>query len=64
MAVGPVMPYLAGMASDPTFGDLYKAKAILTADFEATIEALMADPTTGLRAARLVWAMNTGLRRR
>ena len=39
------MPYLAAMANDPTFGDLYKAKAILEADLEAAVEAYMTDPS-------------------
>ena len=34
------------MASDQTFGDLYKAKAILEADLDAAVEAYMTDPTT------------------
>ena len=32
------------MASDATFGDLYKAKAILDADLDAAVEAFMSDP--------------------
>ena len=34
------------MANDPTFGELYKSKAILEADLEAAVDAFMADPTT------------------
>ena len=34
------------MANDATFGDLYKAKAIIEADLEAAVDAFMADPTT------------------
>ena len=34
------------MAGDPTFGDLYKNKAILEADLEGAVDAVMADPTT------------------
>ncbi len=34
------------MTNDPTFGELYKAKAILEADLEAAIDAFIADPTT------------------
>ena len=34
------------MTIDPTFGDLYKAKAIVEADLEAAVDAFMADPKT------------------
>lgn len=34
------------MAGDPTFGDLYKAKAILDADLDAAVETYMSDPST------------------
>lgn len=34
------------MAGDPTFGDLYKAKAILETELTSAIDAFMADPTT------------------
>ena len=34
------------MANDPTFGDLYKAKAIVEGDLTSAIDAFMADPTT------------------
>ena len=33
------------MANDPTFGDLYKAKAIVEADLESAVDAFMADPS-------------------
>ena len=33
------------MANDPTFGELYKSKAILEADLEAAVDAFMADPS-------------------
>ena len=33
------------MANDRTFGDLFKAKAILEADLDAAVDAFMADPS-------------------
>lgn len=33
------------MANDPTFGELYKAKAIVETDLDAAVEAFMADPS-------------------
>ena len=33
------------MAGEQTFGDLFKAKAILEADLDAAVDAFMADPS-------------------
>lgn len=40
----PALPYRPAMANDQTFGDLYKAKAILKADLDAAVKAYMTDP--------------------
>ena len=34
------------MATNPTTGELYKAKAVTEADIVAAVDAFMADPTT------------------
>ena len=45
LAFMPALPYLAAMANDPTFGDLYKAKSIIEADLDAAVDAFMTDPS-------------------
>jgi hypothetical protein len=39
--------YRGGMATDPTTGDLYKAKAVSSDEIDAAVDAILARPDVG-----------------